>query len=72
MHLKYSSYALRIALYRVIHRAARFDLARIDTEEAELSDEGVRRYLERESRKRLRVAGVTELFLVRLGVDTLD
>ena len=72
VHLKNTSHSFGIILCSVENRSSRVYLSGVNSEVAELSYKGVGSDLERQSRKRLIIGRRSVLFLVRIGVHTLD
>ena len=71
VHLQDSSQTLVAVLGSIVNSAAGGDCARINSEEAELTDEGIGRDLESKSCERLGIRRMTELLFTGLGVRAL-
>ena len=72
VHHQDAAHTLGFALGRVINRSAGINRTGVNTEEAELSDKGVRSNLERQSGERLGVGRMTDGFLTGLRINTVD
>ena len=72
MHLKDTSESFLLILYRVVNSCTCVNSARIDTEEAYLTDKRVGSDLEGKSCEGLVVSGASVLRLLGIGVNTLD
>ena len=72
VHLQDAAHTLALALGGIEDRGTGGQRAGVDTEEAQAAHIGVGHDLERQGCKRLVIGGLALLFLVGLGVDTLD
>ena len=72
VHLKNTTHTLLITLYRIVNAGACVNSTGIYTEEANLTNKGVGSNLKCKSSKRLIVIRTSNLFLVGIGINTLN
>ncbi len=72
VHQNESADSFLLALGGVVNVRTRFERTRVNSEISEFTYERIGNHLERKTRKRLFVVGLSYFFLVGIGVDTLN